>query len=162
SADRPAISYYRDTYDDHRPARYLKYANFDGKTWFVQTVDHRRGTGRWNSLTLNAAGSPIVVYSAAGTATPGLAPLERSTWDLSLVNPESGRPRQSYSSCNSSASGADGEPRVAYLEVTTRSMRYAKRQESAWHEETFDSLVASGAPAEQLSLQRDRQGKPSS
>src|SRR5215813_9165609 len=43
SDDNPRISYYRERYSDQRPARCLKYAFFDGTTWYVQTVDHRSG-----------------------------------------------------------------------------------------------------------------------
>src|SRR5215469_8013166 len=53
SQDNPRISYYQQEFSDGLIARDLKYAYFDGKSWYIQTVDHRAGTGRWNSIALD-------------------------------------------------------------------------------------------------------------
>src|ERR1700751_3952102 len=65
SHDNPRISYYRERYADGRTARSLKYAYFDGKAWFLQTVDHRFGSGSWNSLALDRQGRPSISYTTA-------------------------------------------------------------------------------------------------
>src|SRR5208337_1768445 len=56
----PRISYYREEYSDRQSAACLKYAYFDGKTWYTQTVDHRSGTGRWHSLVLDGNDRPYI------------------------------------------------------------------------------------------------------
>ena len=47
SQGHPKISYYHRLYPDGSYALRLKYAYFDGSTWFIQTVDQRFGTGQF-------------------------------------------------------------------------------------------------------------------
>ncbi len=155
----PRISYYREQYSDHRSAKCLKYAYFDGMTWYVQTVDHRPGTGAWNSLALDRENRPQISYSIA-TGFLGFAYLGQSNWEHSLADLQSVKVKRSFIGDSSLAIGADGEPRIAYLNATAKTLSYAWREGMIWHQETVDSLAAMGADSNQVSMKLDRNGRP--
>ena len=50
----PHISYYYTVKPDGQYALNTKYAYFDGTQWYIQTVDSRYGTGKFNSLAIDA------------------------------------------------------------------------------------------------------------
>ncbi|SRR5208337_2410433 len=155
----PRISYYREEYSDRRSAKSLKYAYFDGKTWYVQTVDHRSGTGSWNSLALDREGRPHISYSIA-TGFLGFAYLDQSGWEHTLADFQGYKGKRYLDSDSSLVIGADGDPRIAYINGTARTINYAWREGTVWHQETVDSLVATGAAADQVSLKLDSKGRP--
>jgi hypothetical protein len=158
----PRISYYREQYSDRRTARCLKYAYFDGKTWFVQTVDHRSGTGAWNSLALDLEDRPHISYSIA-TGFLGFAYLDQSNWEHAMADVQDRKGKKSLHEVDSDSSlamGSDGEPRIAYINATERSIGYAWREGDVWHQETIGSLVSTGADADRIALKLDRSGRP--
>jgi hypothetical protein len=160
SEGHPRISYYREGYADHRNAKYLKYAYFDGKTWYIQTVDHRAGTGRWSSTGLDRADRPYVSYSVATTGNLELAYLNQSKWEHAVADSRSSKSK-SYMDCDSSlAIAAGGEPHIAYINATVRTVNYAWREGVTWHREAIDSLVSTGSDADRVSLKLDRNAHP--
>lgn len=166
----PRISYYCEEYTGRDRAKSLKYAYFDGKTWYVQTVDHRTGTGSWNSLALGQDDRPRISYSMA-TGFLAFAYMDQSQWQHSLVDlpdfkgktlvdsPDS-KGKRYMDSDSSLAIAADGEPHVAYINVTTRTINYAWREGAIWHQEVVDSLMSPGGDASHVSLKLDRSGRP--
>jgi hypothetical protein len=159
SHDSPRISYYRELYSDLRSARSLKYAYFDGTTWYVQTVDHRNGAGSWNSLALDREDRPYISYSIA-SGFLGVASLIQSAWDHSLADFNDPKGKRNIDADNSLTIGPDGEPRVAFVNATERTVEFGWREKDGWHQETVDSLVATGAEADRVSLKLDRKGDP--
>jgi hypothetical protein len=55
---------------------------------------------------------------------------------------------------------AKNAPHIAYIDAIGRALNYSWRQDSVWHQETIDSLVATGADSDQVSLKLDRMGRP--
>lgn len=161
SHGNPRISYYRAQFSDRRSARCLKYAYFDGKTWYVQTVDHRLGTGAWNSLALDRTDRPQISYSIS-TGYLGFAYLDQLNWELILANFQDPKHKKSLNidSDSSLAIDGDGQPHIGYINATARTIGYAWREGSVWHDETIDSLVSTGADADRVSLKLDRNGRP--
>jgi hypothetical protein len=159
SNGNPRISYYLEEFSDHRAAKCLKYAYFDGKAWYIQTVDHRPGTGSWNSIALDHADRPYISYSIA-TGNLGFAYLDQSKWEHSLARVQDSKSKRYVVSHSSLTIGADGEPHVAYINGTERTINYAWRVGATWHQETVDSLAATGADADHVSLKLDRNGHP--
>lgn len=155
----PHISYYREEYSDRHSAKSLKYAYFDGKTWYVQTVDHRPGTGSWNSLALDQKDRPQIAYSIA-TGFLGFAHLENSAWDHTLADVVDSKGKKSVDSDSSLAMGADGQPQIAFVNVTARTINYAWREGTVWHQEVVDTLTTAGAEADRISLRTGRDGRP--
>jgi hypothetical protein len=168
----PHISYYREQYSDRQTAKSLKYAYFDGKSWYLQTVDHRNGTGNWNSLALDGQAQPNISYSIS-TGFLGFAYLEHSAsaWEHGLVDvkdPKAKKPIDKHEEGenrhmdgdNSLAIDSKGQPRVAYINLTTKTITYAWREGTAWTEENIDSVVATGGQSDRISLKLDRNGDP--
>lgn len=160
SQDHARISYYREEYSDRNSARDLKYAYFDGKSWYIQTVDHRGGTGRWNSIALDRAGHPYISYSVTTPGNLGFAYLEEASWNLSLADPPASDSKKYLDGASSLAVDTRDEPHIAYIDARARSVNYAWRQGSVWHGESVDSLVSAGADSDQISLKLDRSGRP--
>jgi hypothetical protein len=159
SQDHPRISYYRETFADRRVARCLKYAYFDGKSWFTQTVDHRSGTGSWNSLALDRTEHPEISYSIA-TGFLGFAYLDQAEWQHTLVDFKDSKAKRYLDADNSVAIGSDGQTYVAYINSTERSINYAWREGTVWHDETVDSLISAGGDSDRVSLKLDKNGRP--
>jgi hypothetical protein len=166
----PHISYYREHYSDRQSAKSLKYAYFDGKSWYLQTVDHRNGTGNWNSLALDRQGQLNISYSIS-TGFLGFAYLDHSAWEHGLVDmqdPKAKKPidrhvegeNQHMDGDNSLAIDSKGQPHVAYINLTTKTITYAWREGTTWTEENIDSVVATGGESDRLSLKLDRNGNP--
>ncbi len=176
SQDHPRISYYRESYADRRQARCLKFAYFDGTTWFTQTVDHRPGTGSWNSLALDRDEHPEISYSIA-TGFLGFASLDQSEWQHGLADFQNGKDqndkdkkskdykdkeidKRHVDTDSSLVIGADGQPSIAYINATERTINYAWRTGTVWHQETVDSVASTGADSDRVSLKLDKGGRP--
>jgi hypothetical protein len=160
SQDHPRISYYREQYPDRRFARYLKYAYFDGKSWYIQTVDHRSGSGHWNSIVLDHAERPCISYSITTTGNLGFACLHESAWEHASADSRSEKGKRFVDYVNSIAMDAAGEPRAAFFSASDRTVNYAWKQGEVWHQETVDSLVSTGAESERIFLKVDKSGRP--
>jgi len=155
----PRISYYQELYSDGRAARCLKYAYFDGATWYVQTVDHRNGTGAWNSLALDREDHPHISYSIS-SGYLGFASENHTVWNRGLADFVDAKGKRTLDGDNSLAIGADGAPRIAYVNTTDRTVNFSRQDNDGWHQELIDSLVATGADADRVALKLDRNGSP--
>src|SRR5438034_830948 len=60
----------------------LKYAAFNGSSWFTETVDPRSGTGKFNSLTLDRQGLPNISYSDVTSGDLCFARWDGHTWNF--------------------------------------------------------------------------------
>jgi hypothetical protein len=160
SQDRPRISYYREEYPDRRNALYLKYAYFDGKVWYIQTVDRRFGTGKWNSLALDRTDRPYIAYSIVGAGDLGLAYLEESKWKFGVAESRRSNGDNYVGYDNSIVLDSAGAPHVAYLDGTKRALKYAWRKDAGWSVETVDLLAAVPSEADRFSLKLDSHGQP--
>lgn len=160
SQDHARISYYREEYSDRHIAKDLKYAYFDGKDWYIQTVDHRAGTGRWNSIAIDGAGHPYISYSVTTPGNLGLAYLSQASWDLSLADPPSAQSKRNLDGASSLVLGPSGEPHIAYIDASHRSVNYTWRQGPTWKVEILDFLTSAGADSDQISLKLDKSGRP--
>ena len=160
SQDQAQISYYREEYPDRHYALYLKYAYFDGKSWYIQTIDHRFGTGKFNSIALDSLGHPYIAYSIVGTGDLGLAHFNGSKWALGVVDSRSTSGNSYVGYHNSIVVDSAGEPHIGYLDGTKYSVKYARREGATWHREVVDSLAALGSEASRVSLKLDSHGRP--
>lgn len=155
------LAYYREDFSDRRSARNLKYAWFDGTTWYIQTADHRYGTGKWNSIGLDHHDNPFVSYSISGPpGRLGLAYLKESAWQQTVIDPGSTNSKNSFPSASSLTLDVANEPKIAYVDSGTRAVNYLWRQDGAWHQELIDSVISAGSDFEQVSLQLDQSGNP--
>lgn len=161
SQDHPHISYYH-RMQGKAYALQLKYAHFDGKQWFIETVDQREGTGKFNSLAVDSKGDPHIAYSYIGPGDMLYASSNGQHWSFSAI--DLSRTTNSFLGAgNSIAVDAGGIPHVAYWDLNHRTVKYGYWTGTAWKTEVVDKL---NAIAEQMgaidhvSLKMDSQGQP--
>lgn len=152
----PRISYYQE-YGVSQYVQHLKYAAFDGHQWFVQTVDWRFGTGKYNSIIIDSSGNAHVAYNRM-TGDLLYASWNGKAWQFDDVDPGS---RYSHYVGNgvSAALDSSGYAHIAYLDVKANTVKYASFDGTHWQTETIDQLVER-ALLDHVSLKLDRQGRP--
>jgi hypothetical protein len=156
---RPHISYYVRLYADKRFALYLKYAYFDGRTWYIQTVDHRYMTGKFNSLALDAQGQPFIAYSNIYTGDLDYAYRNGDQWQYGIA--DSQRLSDSYvGTANSVVLDSKGNPHITYLKSKDLAVKYAWRKNGVWKTEVVDHLSAPWSFVDRFSLALDNLGDP--
>jgi hypothetical protein len=166
AAGNPHISYYREVYPDMRIpgqgyyALYLKYAYFDGKTWYIQTVDHRFGTGKFNSLALDAQGRPFIAYTDIHPGDLDYAYWSGKQWEFGIVDARSTNGNSYVGIGNSDAIDSKGNPHIAYYDTTKLLIKYAWRANGIWKTEVVDQMTGSPEILDHLSLVLDKQDHP--
>jgi hypothetical protein len=152
------ISYYRELYADRRYALYLKYARFDGETWYVETVDRRFHSGKFNSIALDASGNAQIAYSQVEAGDLRYAVWDGSHWKFGIA--DSRRVHNSYVGIgNSIALDSDGNMCIAYFDTTKRTVKYAWQKAGTWQSEVVDQLLGEWAFNDRLSMKLDRNNR---
>ena len=155
----PYISYYREIYPDKSYALYLKYAYFDGQTWYVETIDHHMHTGKFNSLALDANGNPHIAYSQVEAGDLRAAQWDGTHWQFGTADAR--RTHNDYVGIgNSIALDSDGSPCIAYFDTTARTVKYAWQKEGVWQTEVVDQLWGLWVFNDRVSLKLDSHNKP--
>jgi len=155
----PYISYYREAYPDRTYALYLKYAYSDGKTWYVETLDHHMHAGKFNSLALDPKGNPYVAYSEVEAGDLRTAQWDGSHWQFGTADAR--RTHNDYVGIgNSVVVDPQGIPSIAYFDSTARTVKYAWQKDGVWQTEVVDQLWGLWVFVDRVSLRLDSQNKP--
>jgi hypothetical protein len=153
------ISYYREEYADRTYALYLKYAHFDGETWYVETVDRRFHSGKFNSIALDASGNARIAYSQVEAGDLRYAVWDGSHWQFGIA--DSRRIHNSYVGIgNSIALDSAGNMCIAYFDTTKRTVKYAWQKAGNWQTEVVDHLLGEWVFNDRLSIKLDRNNRP--
>ena len=156
--DHPKISYYVSEYTDDEHATQLKYAYFDGKAWYIQTLDHRPRTGKMNWLALDRQGNPHIAYSFFY----GVKDLYYVWWDGNQWQrraPDTPGNTAYLGLGASDALDSLGHPHIAYLDATKRILKYISQEGTRWIPEIVDNLAGVDVH-DHVSLQIDNQDRP--
>ncbi|MEN6355815.1 MAG: hypothetical protein ABFD83_01885 [Armatimonadota bacterium] len=125
----PKVSYCDSTNGD------LKYAEWDGSNWQVQTLDgSASNVGAYTSLALDADGNPRIAYYDVTNTDLKYAYLKDGAWKYSIVDGTSGADDNVGMYC-SLALDVSGRPRIAYYDVTNGDLLYAQGSDAdnpAW------------------------------
>ena len=147
AADHPHISYYREYTGSYRtPANQtqyienLKYAFFDGKQWYVETIDRRFGTGKYNSMFVDGKGNAYIAYTHIGWWTLLYASGHGTDWHLSMVDMGK-RYGHFVGQGNSIALDSSGNPHIAYFDTSASTVRYASLQGGKWKLEIVAQML---------------------
>ena len=154
----PRISYYH--YHDETGAYslHLKYAYFDGTNWYIQTVDQRTNTGKYNAIAVDASGNPHIAYTHVGWGDLLYAYWDGKEWKFSDV--DSRRKENHYLGLGPSiAVDSTGNPHIAYFDTTKTAVKYAWMEKGSWKTEVADPLGAHGE-LDHVSLKLDSQNQP--
>jgi hypothetical protein len=162
AAGYPHISYYREylTGGGFQYALYLKYAYFDGKTWYLQTVDRHFGSGKSNSIALSQKGHPWIALSEVGSGNLEVAHWRGSKWTFETADARSTNGNSYVGLENSIALDKHGYPHITYLDSTKARIKYAWEDKNGWHREVVDQLGGLESDFDHTSLQLDKEGWP--
>jgi hypothetical protein len=163
--DLPRISYYQrlvpGEVGEASYALHLKYASFNGSSWFTQTIDPRSGTGKFNSLTLDRQGLPNIAYSDVTSGDLCFARWDGHTWNFS--NPDTSHASGGWVGIGVSIElDSEGNPHIAYVDVAHRAIKYATwTPKGGWKTEVVDHLAAHRTDnLDRTSLKLDRRQRP--
>ena len=133
STGKPALAYY-DSYNAD-----LKYAEWNGAKWVVQTIDAARSTGLYPSLGFDQYDDPIITYYYKTGGDLRLAFNDGSGWSISTIdsNQDVGR----YSSF---ARSKTGQWSVAYENSTTGQFKFARLSGKTWSTQIADPATKYG------------------
>jgi len=159
ASGNPRISYYQEETPEGHYALLLKYAYFDGKTWYVQTLDHHITRGKFSSIAIDSSGNPHIAYSDQGIGDLRYTYFDGSVWD-NLV-PDSHHAENSYLGIgNSIALDPSGNPAIAYFDMSKRTVKLTRWNGKIWKTEVVDQLVDVPSYADRVSLKVDSQNVP--
>lgn len=155
----PKISYYLYHQPTGEYSLHLKYAYFDGKQWYIQTVDPRDHTGKMNSLALDHDGKPYIayVYVANGVGDMFFTRWDGESWQYSVADRKTSENRM-YSMGNSVGVDSQGHPHIAYLDSYAKALKCVSWDGTRWKVEKVDS-VSSVSLLDHPSLKIDRQDR---
>lgn len=120
-AGRPAISYRINT------TGVLQFSAFNGNGWSAVPIDGGEFSAG-TSLAFGPDGQPSIAYHEANTSDLKFARYNGTTWDLSLVDgDETGSAGYAVGGSVSLAFGPDGQPAMAYYDITNGDLKFARR-----------------------------------
>lgn len=156
----PRISYYHRLQKDGSYALHLKYAHFDGSTWYTETVDPRSSTGKFNSLALDSQGMPHIAYSDVDIGDLRYASWDGSEWHFSA--PDTHQSADGWVGIGASLElDKSGQPHIAYVDVGHKRIKYASwTAKSGWQAEAVDALNGRVDNIDRVSLKIDSKNRP--
>jgi len=155
----PRISYYQRLWQDSTYALHLKYASFDGKAWFTETVDPESATGKFNSLALDSEGNPHISYSDVDRGDLRYVYWDGSQWHYSA--PDSHRASDGWVGlANCIVIDPNNRAHIAYLDVDHRKVKYTHWTGKKWETEFVDQLIGRADNIDRISLKLDRDDRP--
>jgi hypothetical protein len=153
----PKISYYKRMNQDNSFALQLKYAFFDGRSWYRETVDPREGTGKFNSLALDGAGNPHIVYSNIVAFD-----LEYAYWDgLQWVHntPDTRRSSGGILGASGLAIDSHGYPCFVYVEFAHHTLKFTCKSGDSWQSGVVQQLSHKTDQIDRISVKFDSQDR---
>lgn len=158
SKGHPRISYYQYHGPSGANVLHLKYAFFDGQQWFIQTVDPRMSTGKFNSITVDSQGNPHIAYAHVALGDLFYARWDGSQWHY--TDTDSRRFHNDYvGEGNCIALDHAGHPGIAYFDISRNIVKYAGSDGKMWKIEPVSQLRGRGE-LDRVSLKFDSQNQP--
>src|SRR5258708_23384 len=156
----PHISWYREKNPDNTPYTHIKFAELQDDVWIIRTLDFDIQTGKWESMTLDSHGNPILSFDAYVKGLLKYAYKEGHDWKIVTVDFR-GRTNNVYDvgMGNSLALGKDGKPRISYEDG--ENVKFAQPVGDSWKVEVVDSFHPIGSwVGYRTSLAIDAQDRP--
>jgi hypothetical protein len=127
-----------------------------GDYWKAITADPQMGSGKFNSIAMDATGRPHIAYANVSYETSSLryASWNGETWTTQTVEGASG-PFPVYSV--SMVLDKNDDPHIVYTDVERRLVKYATRRAGVWQIQVVDSVRGPAYP-DRSGLALDNQG----
>jgi hypothetical protein len=154
-AGHPKISYYKRMNPDNSYALQLKYAYFDGTSWYRETVDRRYGTGKFNSLALDEEGNPHVVYSNIVSFDLEYAHWDGAEWVHST--PDTRRSSGGVLGASGLAIDSHGSPCFVYMESAHPVLKFSCKSGDSWQSGVVQQLSGKSEQIDRISVKFDSQ-----
>lgn len=147
--DRPSISFYeyrgpKDS-DIHIRLRHVVLAD---KHWQVRTVDPQPGSGKFNCIAADPAGSLHLAYANVATGTAGVrySVYKGDGWRGEFVETTERNNGQAVGFSTCLAIDKDNNPHLTYSNQSQPQMRYAVRRNNQWRIQVVDAMAGVGYP----------------
>jgi len=123
--------------------REIRYAKFDGRKWFSQTVDPGAGLVGYDcSIRITADGRPMLAwYWPGGGFHYGV--LREGIWRALILD---GNGNDYAGKWNSMSLDSQGNPQIAYSDFPGGELRYAVNNGQGWIRAVLDSQTSQGGP----------------
>jgi hypothetical protein len=154
--DRPVFSFYDYADPTNRFRLRLRSVFWMGDYWKAITADPQMGSGKFNSIAMDATGRPHIAYANVSYETSSLryASWNGETWTTQTVEGASG-PFPVYSV--SMVLDKNDDPHIVYTDVERRLVKYATRRAGVWQIQVVDSVRGPAYP-DRSGLALDNQG----
>lgn len=144
--DEPCISYYEywGTGDDYRLN--LRNVWWNGRFWALRTIDTDPGSGKFNSLALDSAGTVHAAYANVKSENASLryAQWDGQTWRKEILESV---PNSNYNAYSVAiATGPDNEPHITTTDTANRIVKYAHKENGKWKIEVIDTVGEAAYP----------------
>jgi hypothetical protein len=135
----PHISWYREKNADNSPYAHIKYTELQNGAWVIRTLDFDMQTGKFESMTLDAKGNPVLSFDAFVKGLLKFAHKVDGEWKVETVDFR-GHTNNAYDlgMGNSVAIDRNGKPVISYEDGET--IKFAHLVGDSWKVETVDSF----------------------
>ena len=159
SKDNPSISYYEalDSIGD-REICHMRVITWMGSFWELTTADSDFATGKFNSIAVDSAGRPHVVYANIWYEASSLrfADWDGSRWHKEILEGVDGK---TYRQAVILTLDKHDNPHIAYLDLNNMLVKYGTRVTGRWQMEAVAS-ISRGAYPDRNGITLDENGSP--
>ena len=153
----PRIAYFESTRAAKGTSNRLKYAYFDGTTWFIKTVALRPRQGVYNSLAIDSAGHTHIAFAESGHLE--YATYDGSEWQYDAIDSTSGTDASAGLGLTLALDSA-GAPQLAYFDSAKKTLKYAYKKSDTWKTEVVEQLSGTPKFPDGASIRLDVSGQP--
>jgi hypothetical protein len=157
ASGKPRIAYFESTHTSKGNGAKLKYAYFDGTSWFTKTVALRPRQGVYNSLAIDPAGQTHIAFAESGHLE--YATYDGSQWQYEEIDSSSGTDASAGLGLTLALDAA-GAPQLAYFDSGKKTLKYASKKSGAWKAEVVEQLFGTPKFPDSASIRLDSGGQP--
>jgi len=124
---------------------HVKHAVLQDGVWMARTVDFEGQTGKWNSITVDAQGTPRMSYDSFLKGALKYAVFDGKEWKVHVVDSRDMGTEGAYNRGmgNSILVNRDGKAQISY--EYDDALLYAWQTATAWRVETIDHISTTGS-----------------
>jgi hypothetical protein len=153
----PRVAYFEIPSVNKGAGQKLKYAYFDGTTWFTKTIALRPRQGVYNAMALDSGGRTHIAFAQSGHLE--YASYDGSHWQFDAID--------STSDTDASAGlgltlalDPEGDPQLAYFDSAKKTLKYAYRKSGIWKMEVVEQFPGTPKFPDSASIRLDIRNEP--